>query len=1615
MACDLKQTIKDKIVGNATSYIIKENEIVIPITSKCTLSQTYKMAEDKINKINQDYFGDIFGNPVSMNKYTDGTGINIHISNTLQEASDIRDGKISYEDYRNKVSESVSQIGIANQQREYLRNIEKEANERGLTVDEYLEEQSIQSFKIYEENRELEERRNRYNSRLTPVDEPAGENFEKVVIWKTSQLAQTNYDLERAKMSLSSGESKEKRDRIKQLEDRKVMLEEQITFLNEKNKDLSLQTIFEDLDNIKKAIKSDNLHDIDEVRLALDFYDDYVKEVISEDLRDSLASKIGEIKTSYLTELKNKVRGLLEDESLIQQTLDNLNSNEDARKQMGKQKDEPITLEDLLVANQDIGIIDSGIFGLISSSVGDTIIPQYLIYAYKKALNKWENFVYEQHIDKLREFANKEGNNKVNREDLLEKDSHGVLTGNLVNLTSTKWQEALKEKNQVISNFIEAKYSRKKANYIKAINWYKKNSDAVNFFKLKAVRDIYGSNLEYQSYFIYDDAEMDNYESELRETLGPLYDSTIKNLMNKLDKYDRFLLDESHSKSFETRKARQNIWEFLRKYVNTDLSPIGKTEDGYDVYFSYFNDFIIIPKKEKTSSKKNELGEFETINESSGYYSDSFDAIRHDDKKLELWNIYKDMSEFINATYDIENFGKIKAPMIEEQFTERLLNGFAGGRKNTLGRLGKGLRESAHMIKEFYYEKGANTETKRGISKNMADTSDKLLKEIRKAKMLSGLPYEQADREARQELYSTYSTDLDSAFEVSLKNAATHQARMELDPISEMFKDYLNEYQKDRKRSKQRVDFWVTKVIKNKSFASRGKAGVGAFEPVRWLDETSSSKNKYWLRNVLRNLSGRKSLNENIDIIIPKKILKLLSDQEKIIIDTYRQFADGEIKDFNISDFVNGTNYYFEKETLIDEKGEEQVFYYMDKPEMDTVRYTYSESDFKRNLNEYLYHKVNEIGLSLNISGMADGILTTNLIAGMGLKPVSGLYQRMEGKSTNLIMDAEGWYWTPGNLPSASEFLAWTNTTKVATRILKGDRSFLKRKEQVVIFQQLIERMSVLQQRTDELQKDAEGAGKLLDVFAMAITLPEFKNQGEIALAMMADFEVTDDNGDSHKLFDIDNMDFPAFMLENGVLKLKPDFSNIDVTGDDFQNLVIKIGNAIKEIQGNYDKADTFLVKSKWYGRGFTQYFTWLPEFYNRRFGTTETGQELNVNIAQGKRKVKGRYLRGASASKTSTFAFTAGMAGVAYGSIGAVAAIPLSAFLLYKVFSSIGSKKSIKNDVNSIIKFANFMEAVAIESVNFPAKIGTAIPLLNKLKIRNKTFSKDSLSEKTLNKIFGETDYNNLTKEERGALRAMALEMAFMLNGLLLKFIVAAMLFDDEDDEMSDRRLFYNFAQNQLSKYINTYNVLGTAPDLIDGALENGIVKTNKNLYSLMKNLSSGEYEKAQRDVLNVLPVPSDIKNMGTKQLYPWQNKTNFDENAFVNPMGTMSWVSKRIKNESSGGEKSANKEWSDLRKKDREKIKKEFKDISGNKEVLKIISNNILEEKYVNKRQLQKNLKRDVSYKELLEIQEEEGANPFTSRNTLRKKLIKKLVENTNLTDSEIDEVIERRFSNY
>jgi len=184
-------TVKSKIKGNATSYIEKENEIIIPVSNKFTLSQTRAIAIDKVKKINKEYLSEKFGDVVSLNtSYTDGTGINIHPSKRLVDAYEVKEGNKTLEEVNSGRDLNYFNGDVALYEQEQ-RDFENEANL--MRFSELRQELRVQEGKVNFKNNII----NGFDilSENSVIDKEISQQQAKTVFNKKDKTIQDKKDL----------------------------------------------------------------------------------------------------------------------------------------------------------------------------------------------------------------------------------------------------------------------------------------------------------------------------------------------------------------------------------------------------------------------------------------------------------------------------------------------------------------------------------------------------------------------------------------------------------------------------------------------------------------------------------------------------------------------------------------------------------------------------------------------------------------------------------------------------------------------------------------------------------------------------------------------------------------------------------------------------------------------------------------------------------------------------------------------------------------------------------------------------------------------------------------------------------------------------------------------------------------------------------------------------------------------------------------------------------------------------------------------------------------------------------------------------------------------------
>src|SRR5690606_11165383 len=147
--------------------------------------------------------------------------------------------------------------------------------------------------------------------------------------------------------------------------------------------------------------------------------------------------------------------------------------------------------EDLLKANADNSWWDENLYGIISSSTGDTILPQFLFSEFNKELRRETESVQDL-IDKLNAFLRRTGMQSFS---WVQSETDGKKDGYLIDLFSNKWSRTWKERNRLLQNFRENLFSGADSkvltnSYRKLMNWYENNTHFVDFTRLRIVKDM---------------------------------------------------------------------------------------------------------------------------------------------------------------------------------------------------------------------------------------------------------------------------------------------------------------------------------------------------------------------------------------------------------------------------------------------------------------------------------------------------------------------------------------------------------------------------------------------------------------------------------------------------------------------------------------------------------------------------------------------------------------------------------------------------------------------------------------------------------------------------------------------------------------------------------------------------------------------------------------------------------------------------------------------------------------------------------------------------------------------------------------------------------------------
>lgn len=1372
---------------------------------------------------------------------------------------------------------------------------------------EALTEADINRYKIKQEleyvtlQNDLHEEQIERNTRTSfaPVYnqnnlKPFQDNFIETINFYKEQLQTAEKTSVYIEANLKSAVNQEEKDNYK---DKLIKLEANIIRYNniinqmgKKNHIFLLRSLGEEVDILEKALESGEI--VENLIQKIDFLNYMLtgqtktssinSNLPSLDLQDnedkqeyleSIRKKLNELNKSYVEYLEKQSKSIFSNDIHVKEH----NIDFELAKAVGKDIDSFFSLNFLGITENMSG--KSGLIPQVVKSLVDT----YKLEQETLPRNMKNN---------LLEKAKKIGNNF---DWLFDKSESGIETGNIIGL----WSDTFQDKFQFEFKTLDVKNKDSNIRDKVRLSWLKANTDLIDIRKLKVFKDIYGSSPDTEIYFNFSDSEMDQYEQELKDTLGYLYEDTIKEILEKtqlyFDSLNSLIANSDLSEEDEVKlRIAENPFLLIRNFYSrnpqTKLST-KTTNSEFNVSLNYnTNNIFILPKKELNSS----VDDFGNVTyKKSGYINEEFLEHIKDKDKYEYWKALKDLySNYINPIYGNSNLDAMSYGKIEEDLMETIVN------SKGLGKLTASLDKiGSSILKNFYGKSAEGIDNK--IYKNYADGAKMASRELREA--YSKLSNEELDKLAQEKginfaPYITrrakirdlanhkalkgYSKDLNRITITLTDLASFHSARQQVLPLAETLFNYYktlkhttqsNPEGVERVNAIRKLEAYIDTVIKNipDTIVSNEFTEEKENKVAKQLEEKLSIPDKgRW--NKIKRFSKGKNLG-----IIPKKYLNKI---DKEILQIYEDlYKDGSNKE-NIN-FQFGDSTYIRFLNKKANGGKGQLEYYLE--DSNGRRQELSADQFDEAFRHHVLFRIHSTGIPANLSTVVTGIQKFLIFKSLGLSPFNGITNRLEGKETNYRMDATGRYWTKGNMEVADHFLSFITVALNADKI--GVSLPLEKINQMKIFKELVKEMDIIQDRKAEVDKNITTSRQeykeYLNPFSWAVDIPEFKNQGAILLSVLMDSTIENNKGEKVPFFDKKTMKFTAYEIKNGKLQLKPEF-NIDKNrkswgefsiskneGDtnEFALARARAKHAIARSQGNYDSTDMMLITGSTFGKALMTFKRWMPEHFMQRFNFNNEDFDLFTN----KQKQSGRFIQGAKSPGVligSGLLATAGFIGPAVTALGTAGAVVGAGLATYAVTSYLYNRFN-PNNTNKIAKegaiLAEFLKSALATTINYPL------------------YQLHMPPQYRVNADFN-TKITGITEEQAGAYLAIVRELVGVLYYLGYSALAAYLLWDDEDDEKKHEFYFIN---NQINKLTKSATVWVHPQDVMTDASRMSILSWVSNVSNLTYNIMSKEEATPLDKYLKVSPVPNFVGDLlsfkdpmeDDKDFNPGQKWVNF------------------------------------------------------------------------------------------------------------------------------------------
>lgn len=1096
-------------------------------------------------------------------------------------------------------------------------------------------------------------------------------------------------------------------------------------------------------------------------------------------------------------------------------------------------KEKRITAKDLIYPDRDINWFEKLFTGIVEGN--DSYITQYLYREISKHF-AFENAIAQNIIEEMNVLSYKLDGKDINA--LVNDDF------SLIDDLSKEWHSIQKDRARLMRNINKSLSLYDVKNYHKdMVDWIRENTDVINPFLIPEVIERYYTDNYVGHYFKNEDGSKfsvgDDYKNELIKRVGgKRYNEIVSSLFEQIDTL--VYLNEEKEKAAETAVSEgkdfnpdsynykiitNNVLDFLKGYFEGKseiMSTIGKSENFFTAFDATAEraGLQFLPKKDKFVNHK------------------FLELMKNDDIRR-MYELMKQAGEYIGNTYNMKTYDKVYIPMFKKEFGD-LIGTVSNIHKKHFGEFARDLSNGMSRL----FSVADKGESKNKDSKEVKTNLDLSYKythdELLKAYMLDGTPEKEAEEKVKKEIDNMFSKDFLRSLQAGLILASQHKARLDMKDKTEIFthiyneiKDFNGEY---RKNAIERNEAFVNKVLYNQSHSHIDKSNKRSYSP----EEIKIIQEYEKLRD---DIKKDDNFLENGKVFIDDKI-------------------DGFSYKFRILRDVNGKRFFMFNNHKIDTK-----------------------EDFLYLLDRYIKAKKEKFGRSFYwVEGGIALLHQLSIYKGLMFSPSGGVFNRLEGKTTNFIWDASGIYWKPGAMAMAESMLSFANTNKYITDITGAlipnynkNANRMKKFENVEIIRQVLKRLGGLQTKQNVLDQVSEREKGLSDnfmeaLFRFAVEDPEFKNQASIAIAILNDTKVkyTDEKGVEKEVPIVDdNGNFTCFALDKeGKLIVKEGY-DFSLNSNAMYNLQSRIQATVAQIQGNYLNSDNLLIKNNLFGKAFSGFQGWWYSHLYRRFRINDD-YNIQINPATGKVLTDGVYVDLYKRHKPVLFSASIVTALVTFGftGIGLSTILPIllsSPFFMGVLLRTLGkqqfNKKVIEEKRQTMDDLMVFGKHLLINSLKFNINLFSFIPGASKL----------AKSEILNPKFKDETQ-----RKYEWSVRVFAAEMATLYSymGYLagLSYLATYLLASGDGDDDGEIDYIKNWKAGALLYLMNMCERNATSlQSFLSGSatykqiVDFPVMQQLNNLYKMVKSFRFAESTMDYFYIIEpIVPATKGIYNFG-------------------------------------------------------------------------------------------------------------------------------------------------------